>query len=252
MDDADAGDVYAPPRRAEDWRSPPAGAEIDSDTIHVWRVDSAHWRADPAVLSPGERERAARFRFEHLRTRFVAAHHSLRTILARYIGVQPASVLFRDGENGKPYLDGSYRIRFNLSHSGDISYIAVGSGGELGVDVELAHKVRDVDDLARSVLSVEEREQLARVRGASRDAAFLCAWTRKEAFLKALALGITVNLPSITVGVTTRDRLVVPVNGLSRQDVCVRTLACGAAEHVAVACAGSIARVMCFEAGERI
>ncbi len=134
--------------------------------IDVWLVDT-DVDASPDSLSPEERERAARFRFDEHRCRWIAAHVALREILLKYTD----DVQFILGENGKPSLAGG-GVHFNLSHSGDLAIVAV-SDGDLGVDVE---QIRDFD--YESIMPAANREE------------FFRAWTRKEARLKARGLGL--------------------------------------------------------------
>jgi len=140
--------------------------------IEVWLVDT-DVDASPDALSPDERERAARFRFEEHRRRWIAAHVALREILSKYT----SDVQFVIGENGKPSLANG-AVHFNLSHSGDLAVIAV-SDHEIGVDVE---QIRDGFDY-ESIMPAANRDE------------FFRAWTRKEACLKARGLGLGVSEP---------------------------------------------------------
>src|SRR5438105_11848106 len=80
-----------------------------------------------ATLSDEERNRSARFRFEKGRRRFVVAHGALRELLGRCLGTDPAQVHFIYNAFGKPELHPEYggRLKFNLSHSGDLALIAI-------------------------------------------------------------------------------------------------------------------------------
>jgi 4'-phosphopantetheinyl transferase len=150
-------------------------------TIEVWQADLAAAERErcEAVLSAGERERAARLaRAEP----WIAARAALRIVLARRLLVDPAEVEFAAGEHGKPELPGS-RVRFNLAHSGDRALIAVADGVEVGVDVErLSRSSRAVE----RTLTPGEREAL----GADRHTELLRVWCRKEALAKAIGGGL--------------------------------------------------------------
>jgi 4'-phosphopantetheinyl transferase len=154
----------------------------------LWRI--ALDRPAPgaaALLSEDERARAARYAFERDRARFVAGRAALRTLLAAYAGRPAQALTFALGAHGKPSLPGG--PPFSFSNSQGAALCAVGGGRELGVDLE---RLRDVPDAAAVARSAFTPAELAAWRAAGGDgrAAFLRIWTRKEAVLKALGLGL--------------------------------------------------------------
>jgi len=64
-------------------------------------------------------------------------------------------------------------------------------GREVGVDVERVRPLDDLETLAERVFSRRERETLQRLTGPQRLNGFFNAWTRKEAFIKALGEGLS-------------------------------------------------------------
>ena len=185
------------------WR--PAAAHqpprLGPDAVHVWRVpleSSASLDHAWSVLSDEERGRARRFVQEHHRRRFVAAHAGLRRILAGYVACAPGDLAFAAGPHGKPALTGpdvesARRLQFNLSHSADLALVAVAWERPVGVDLERWERDMDHLELAERFFSPVERESL-RALAARRDDlvhGFFAAWSRKEAYLKALGHGVT-------------------------------------------------------------
>jgi 4'-phosphopantetheinyl transferase len=157
------------------------------DGIDVWDIalDVPPPGAD-RLLDAGERARAARFAFERDRGRFVAGRAALRAVLAGYLGADPAALAFTLGPHGKPALLGG--PTFSFSNSQGRALCAVGRGREVGVDLEALRPVPDAAGIARSVLTAEEQAAWQAAGGGDR--AFLRLWTRKEAALKALGLGL--------------------------------------------------------------
>lgn len=106
---------------------------------------------------------------------------------------------------GKPSLapgfDGSNRVRFNISNSGDMALIAVALDRELGVDVERIRDNLDHEGLAQRYFAAEERDRLQAMPEGERLAGFFDCWTRKEAFLKAIGKGLTYPLDRAIVSV---------------------------------------------------
>jgi len=171
-------------------------------TIDLWLINLAI-HADAAaemsaVLDTAELARADRFATATLRARFVAAHASVRAILAAYLGSTPVAVSFVRGERGKPHVP-SGNLAFNVSHSGELAVCVVAAGGRCGVDIERVRAVPDAGQLADTYFSHGEADELRRLPVDTRDRAFLGTWTRKEAFLKATGEGLSRPLDSVDV-----------------------------------------------------
>lgn len=158
---------------------------------HLARIAEYHTLLDPAEL-----ERAARFRFEPDRERFIIAHGLLRTLLGERLGAHPAELRFGRGPYGKPFLEGS-DLRFNLSDTKDALVIAIGSTSEIGVDVETMARNVDHRSVSEHYFTPEEVEVIA--GSTDRKRKFLEFWTRKEAVLKASGVGIMEDLRVLQV-----------------------------------------------------
>lgn len=156
------------------------------------------------LLDATEHERAARFRFDLHRDRFIAAHAALRGILGEALGIPAADVALRTAASGKPALDGGQSasgLHFNLSHSGDHALVALSWGREVGVDIEEydARDGRALDVLTQ--FSPLEQQALLALNGPARVRAFYRCWVRKEALLKAAGSGIAAGLERFSVSV---------------------------------------------------
>jgi 4'-phosphopantetheinyl transferase len=196
-----------------EFREPPAGRfALEEACADIWRAALAPGAAVlstlEAVLSPDERERAARFRFARDRDRFTAARGYLRAVLSRYTGVEPRAIRFGYRDRGKPVLAASHHvsagggglgIEFNVAHSADLALIAVARGRETGIDLEEIRTQRDLLGIAERFFSRREIDWLRAAAGAESARRFYTIWTRKEAYLKARGLGITVALEEIDV-----------------------------------------------------
>lgn len=150
-------------------------------------VEAGDLLAHRESLSPEELARAERMR-PGPRERFVVARGQLRRILATHLGVAPSRVAIRAGHHGKPFVEAG--PSFNLSHSGALCVCAVSRAGEVGVDIEILRPVPEAGPIARRWLDPEACAELERA-GADRNTVFLRHWTRREAYLKALGVGIT-------------------------------------------------------------
>ena len=130
------------------------GGPLDPDDIHVWWCDLRMSRPASVelagrVLSPDERERAARFVRAADRRRFILAPGMLRHVLAAYAGRRPDAIAFEYLPHGKPRIAGPPRaLEFNLSHSNDIVVCACANGREVGVDVEWLRPITNLAGVA--------------------------------------------------------------------------------------------------------
>jgi 4'-phosphopantetheinyl transferase len=176
-----------------------APAAPPSASVDVWIAEvGAYTASEPALrneLDDTECARAARFRFARDRTQYVVAHGLLRRLLGEYTGRRAASLRFSLGPCGKPALmteagdDGA--VTFSLSHSGERIAIAVARDRAVGVDVERWSDDIVYDELAEFCFSRAERAALAALPAERKQRAFFAAWTRKEAYIKALGVGVS-------------------------------------------------------------
>jgi 4'-phosphopantetheinyl transferase len=185
------------------WSSEPPFGLPALGEVHVWRIDlEAAYDTDSlrSLLSGDEIERADRYRSERSRRDFTVARASLRLLLARYLGDKARSFRFELVINGKPRLAGLPRgLEFNLSHSGRLALIAFSRSGRLGVDIECRGALKDMDNVARTSFSPNEYAAYRALPDGERSVGFYNAWTRKEAFIKALGLGLAFPLHDFDV-----------------------------------------------------
>jgi 4'-phosphopantetheinyl transferase len=167
--------------------------------IHLWSQSLAVPAVEFAnLLAPDERERAARFRFDVHRNRYIVGRGRLRQILGGYLGIDPAGIVFAVGDHGKPSLAGGGELRFNLSHTGDLAVYAVTLEREVGVDVEQIRDLKE-DGIPERFFSKSEVTALRSLPRAQQPEAFFNCWTRKEAYVKAHGHGLSIALDSFDV-----------------------------------------------------
>lgn len=185
----------------------------------VWRaglaLDDGGRERCLALLDAEERVRAARFLRPEDRDRFIASHAALRLTLAGVLGAAPSSLAFQADASGKPTLAHPWRGRldFNLSHSGGFALIALSPAARIGVDVEAVRPLPDALRIARGHFAPQEIAALAALPARSLTEAFFACWTCKEAFVKALGLGLSMALGRFAVAVPPRPAALLAIDG---------------------------------------
>ena len=190
------------------WSARAAPPALGQDVVHLWRLglhpDPLTERRLSEWLTADERERAERFRFAEERRRFTIRRGLLREVLAGYLGREPGALCLEAGSHGKPALAGEDNpagLRFSCSHSADLGLLAVARGRELGVDLECHRPMPDALQMAAQFFAPGEVAELRRVPTAAQLHTFYECWTRKEAFVKALGLGLSFPLNRFAVSV---------------------------------------------------
>lgn len=179
--------------------------------IHSGRLDlpAATVARLARQLSAEERARAERFAFARDRRRFVVRRARLREILATATGVCAERLAYTHNPYGKPALaDGPH---FSASHSGERWVVAL-SDHPVGVDIECHRPDLDWRDLSHAFAG-SERAALDALDEADAIGGFFACWVRKEAFVKAIGLGLSHPLEAFAVSVTPDARLLAGADG---------------------------------------
>lgn len=212
--------------------------------VRVWSVDATPSApalpALHATLTADERCAVDRLHRVDDRARSIAARGALRCLVGSYLEEAPARVPILVAPGGKPYLADS-DVRFNVAHSGRFALVALAWGSDVGVDLEFRRPGTEVLEVADRFLSDAEWTALACLAPHARARLAYACWTRKEAYLKCLGVGLTVPLDSFAViesrrGEHAATRFVDTVSGVT-----IRGLDVGAGYDAAVAVRGSLA-----------
>ncbi len=171
------------------------------DAVHIWKSSliiaddeyQAFWR----ILDLAERTRAVQFRARLQQRRFVACRAQLRCLLARYLRMSPTAIQFTRGTHGKPRLSDTepdQGLVFNVSDSGDHALYALAYNRMLGVDLQIWRGLNNLDGLVERCFAAPEKAYWQSVPDSERRALFFSFWTLKEAFVKAIGIGIPFGL----------------------------------------------------------
>ena len=176
----------------------PAGSSI---RLHLFDLDLLETLEDSITLET-ERVRSVRFHKEEDGRRFLARRVLLRQLLGECSGRDPLELESVPDEFGRPRIEGIGGLRFNTSRTGSLFAVALLEDTDRcmqpGVDVELDRRISDSASVGRRILSETERDALGPDHRMD-TTHLLRIWTRKEAVLKAVGRGLSIDPSLITV-----------------------------------------------------
>ncbi|MDE0393094.1 MAG: 4'-phosphopantetheinyl transferase superfamily protein [Rhodospirillales bacterium] len=148
------------------------------------------------LLDEEEKSRWRRFLSVRARREFVLCRAALRVTLCDRLGCSNRQLAFGYLEHGKPFaVVGGRRasLGFNVSHSGGHGLMAFAENEWLGVDVEERVAGRDFEGIGSLVYGAAERQLLATAAGVDKMQLFFRLWSMKEALIKAIGSGFSLN-----------------------------------------------------------
>jgi 4'-phosphopantetheinyl transferase len=177
---------------------------IAAADIHLWLAfydeinDTRLHSAYRALLSAGELMQEPRFYFATDRRRYLVTRALVRTVLSRYVPVDPADWVFSTNAYGRPQASNpaatDAALSFNISHSHGLIVLGVTSGRELGVDVENIAARAPSLDIADHYFAPDEVSALDAVPSHQQQHRFFEYWTFKESYIKARGMGLSLPL----------------------------------------------------------
>jgi 4'-phosphopantetheinyl transferase len=154
-------------------------------------------------LPEDERDRALRYRFERDRACFVTMRSLLRQQLSERLDTPPQTIRFTYNAHGKPELAGN-PVYFNIAHTQGvrvqgIGVLALHPTAPVGVDIERWDRECDHALLRRRVFAPEEDAHYHTLSDDEQRRFFYTCWTSKEAYTKALGVGLQMPFPTFAV-----------------------------------------------------
>ncbi len=176
--------------------------------IHVWLCpieeidDWGRIAAETRILTATENERIWQYRHDNRRKLALLSRVMLRHVLAAYGPHSPADWQFTHNAYGKPFLADDPQVQplhFNLSHTREWVTIAITGPSPVGIDVERYTHPADWRALANRFYHPLENAWLSRFSDQEGCRPFVLCWTLKEAYLKAIGLGLGGGLARLQV-----------------------------------------------------
>lgn len=201
------------------WQSPPSNPCLNNSAhIHLWLTELVRPPERLAqlrqLLSNDERARADRFHFERDRDSYTIGRGVLREVIAQYLSldsgleVGPTEIEFSYNKYGRPTLSRLPSsvthllpsFNFNVSHSGQMVLYGFALDRAIGVDIECHRDTINFLEIAKGFFSPTENQTLNSLSTAEEHMhAFYNCWTRKEAYIKAHGMGLSMPLDSFDV-----------------------------------------------------
>lgn len=225
------------------------------DSIHIWQTRFSEWQSLGGILaanlSQEEQLRIQRFRDPMLATRYIIGRGLLRELLAKYLGIAAAKVGISNNTYGKPAIlaETGAKLHFNLAHTDDAVLYGFANRHPIGIDLESIDPSSISPLEVSRILSNSEWAHWQHLSDEEHISMFFQTWVRKEAVLKALGIGLSIEPDTFSVGFTPRQAIT-HVQGTT---LCIHDLPVQLPAKAAVALIGSEMPVIrCFVANAHL
>ncbi|MCD6026452.1 MAG: 4-phosphopantetheinyl transferase [Solimicrobium sp.] len=175
---------------------------LDKQETHLWLVETANLpdTFDSQLLlklSPSEKKHFNTLHIPTVKREYLITRALIRSALSYYADVTPLDWEFVTNKYGCPRLAQRFsklQLAFNITHSNGAVACLIARGYNVGLDIEQISRKTNFSDFAEMVLSPYEQATLnsQQIGSAKYDFDFLHYWTLKEAYSKALGLGLSI------------------------------------------------------------
>ncbi len=188
------------------WQIPPDKLVLADNETHVWRA-KLDLSADEIteltkILAKDEQVKANRFRFPKHQRRYIAARGILRKLIGYYLNINSDSIQFEYNSRGKPKIAdflNKINLQFNVSHSEELALYGITCDRRIGIDIEYLRDMDDAAKIAQRFFSPTESALIAGLHGDEQKRVFFQLWTAKEAYLKAIGVGLAGGLDKVEI-----------------------------------------------------
>lgn len=139
-------------------------------------------------INDEDKLKAERLHLVEDRDTYLFCHTLLRLVLSERLKIDPKEIRIVYDKYNKPWLEGN-SLFFNISHTRWAFTFAISQSSRVGVDLEKTERNIDFETIIKRFFCRSECEFILESPGDSANRFFLL-WTRKEALLKALGIGI--------------------------------------------------------------
>ena len=177
---------------------------LPPEEIHLWlafydEITDERLLSDyRSLLNSAEKEQQVRFYFAKDRLRYLITRALVRTVMSRYVPIDPRDWVFSTNAYGCPEIANAQGreafLSFNISHTESLIVLGVTTRRALGVDVE-NFRAREVSiEIADRYFAPAEVAALNNVPPQQQQYRFFEYWTFKESYIKARRMGLSLPL----------------------------------------------------------
>lgn len=152
------------------------------------------------LLAPEERKRRQVFRRPTNADQYLVSRALLRAALSSHADVEPPDWRFTADKHGRPHIiapPGHAELQFTMAHVDGLVGVAIFRHFRAGLDIEHVDRNIGWPLPIRQVCCASEAAELQAMPLEQQRRRFLDLWTLKEAYSKAIGLGLAANFPSI-------------------------------------------------------
>ncbi len=168
---------------------------LRDDEVHLWWADldiSVDLADDLAQhLTDKQRSKISSVTYQDdvRRSRYIASRVYLKKLISAYLGRDDFELEYN--VHGKPSLvnDGT-NLFFNYSDTLGKGVFCFTRNSEVGIDIEALNRSGNFQRIAKRRFSENEQAYLSQFSGEQFSKQFLIGWTRKEAYGKAVGVGL--------------------------------------------------------------
>lgn len=174
--------------------------------LSKWDPSHADMLLATSCVQVEEKERLAKFVFKNDVKSSLIGRLLMRKFVNESTGLKYNDIKFDRDEKGKPFLlhKDIPQIQYNVSHQGDFTVLAGNNSKELlGVDVVKMEypRSKNLNEYFRvmsRIFSGKEWEKIKSQGSEKNQLAMFCRhWCLKESYLKAVGVGVTINLQDV-------------------------------------------------------
>lgn len=169
-----------------------------------WEPSEAEFTKAISLVQLEEKERIGRFVFKKDARASLAGRLMLRKFINEYGDIPYDCIKLSRDRNGRPFIDGNINLQFNVSHQGSYTVLAGEVGNVLlGIDVmKLEYtggkELKDFFRIMNRNFSPSEWNAIKSGTDTEQTVKFCRHWCLKESYVKAIGVGITVDLAKIS------------------------------------------------------